>query len=87
MDKGEITERVTKLYPDAIFDIQGSDCNFELYIVSQGFEGKRILQRQQSILALFAEELASGKLHALGLKLKTPAEQESLNDASLIQLS
>jgi len=78
MEKSEILERIQGLYPEAQIEANGQDCSFELLIVSQEFQGKRPLQRQQSILGLFSEELKSGKLHALGVKAKTPDELKSM---------
>ena len=42
------------------------------------------MQRQQPILALFASELCSGKLHALSVTAKTPTEMES--QGGLVQI-
>lgn len=86
MEEQEILSRINAVYTDAIIDIAGADCSFELYIISEGFEGQRSLQRQQALLALFKEELTSGKLHALSLICKTPAEQAQSQGAGLVQL-
>jgi BolA protein len=75
MNEDEIRARVADLHPDAIIDIAGENCSFEMYIISETFEGKNTMQRQQPILALFKDELASGKLHALSIKARTPGEQ------------
>jgi hypothetical protein len=48
------------------------------------FEGMNTLKRSQPILGLFKAELASGKLHAQSVKVKTPKEQASL--AGLVQI-
>ena len=86
MDEQEITSRIAEKHPGAVIDIAGEDCSFELYIISDTFAGQRSLQRQQSILGLFSPELASGKLHALSLTLKTPEEHTQSLGAGLIQL-
>jgi acid stress-induced BolA-like protein IbaG/YrbA len=75
MNEEEIRARVATLYPDAIIDIAGENCSFEMYVLSEAFAGLNTIQRQQPILALFKDELASGKLHALSVKAKTPEEQ------------
>ena len=75
MTEQDIVDRVKGLYPDALIDVAGADCNFEMYIVSDALQGMGLLQRQQSILGLFKDELASGKLHALSIKAKTQKEQ------------
>lgn len=84
MDENEIISRVKQLYPNAVVDIAGADCSFELYVITAEFEGMNTLKRQQPILALFKEELASGKLHALSVKAKTPKEQAGV--AGLVQI-
>lgn len=84
MNEEDIIERVRGLYSDAVIDAAGEDCNFELYIVSEAFAGQNTLQRQKPILALFKDDIHSGKLHALSIKAKTPQEQNST--AGLVQI-
>jgi len=86
MEEQEILKRITDEYPGAIIDISGEECSFELYIISESFNGLRSLQRQQAILALFKNELSTGKLHALSLICKTPIEQEQTQNEGLVQL-
>ncbi len=85
MDEEQILQRIKTLYPQAAMEANGENCNFEVFVVSPEFEGMSLLKRQQSILALFREELQTGKLHALGVKAKTPAEL-SQTPSNLIQL-
>jgi len=75
MQEEEIVQRVRALYPDAVIDVAGEDCSFELYVVSEAFAGQDTLQRQKPILALFKDDIRSGALHALSVKAKTPDEQ------------
>ncbi|NEV63467.1 BolA/IbaG family iron-sulfur metabolism protein [Thiorhodococcus minor] len=75
MHQDDIVTRVRTQYPDATIDIAGADCNFEIHILSDGFAGQSLLQRQKGILALFKDELQSGAMHALTIKAKTPAEK------------
>jgi acid stress-induced BolA-like protein IbaG/YrbA len=84
MEENEIISRVKQLYPDAVIDVAGADCNFELFVISDVFEGMNTLKRSQPILGLFKAELASGKLHALSVKVKTPKEQAGV--AGLVQI-
>ena len=84
MNENEIIERIRSIYPDAAIDISGEDCSFELYVISELLGGKGTLQRQQSILDLFRNELKSGKLHALSIKARTPEEQAA--GSGLVQI-
>ena len=85
MTEQEIIARIHASYPNAIVDAAGEACSFELYIVDKAFEGLGTLQRQKPLLALFKDEIASGAIHALTIKTKTPAEQAG--DAGLVQIS
>lgn len=86
MSEEDITARVKSLYDDALVDIAGEDCSFEIYVVTPGLEGKGLLQRQKEILALFKPELESGALHALSITAKTPKELEGGGASGLIQI-
>jgi acid stress-induced BolA-like protein IbaG/YrbA len=86
MTKDEIIERIQTLYPDAALEASGSDCSFEVLIVSPAFDGLSTIKRQQPILGLFKAELATGKLHALGIKARTPAEHEAAPPPMRMQL-
>jgi acid stress-induced BolA-like protein IbaG/YrbA len=80
----EIVQRVRSLYPDAVVDVAGEDCSFELDIISDAFVGQNTLQRQKPILALFKADILNGALHALSIKAKTPSEQAGSN--GLVQI-
>lgn len=85
MKEEEIVERIRTLYPDAVIDVAGEDCSFELYVVSEAFAGQNTLQRQKPILALFKDDITNGALHALSIKAKTPTEHEG--QGGLVQIS
>jgi len=51
----------------------GAESHFNLLIVSDGFEGKRMVQRHQAVYRVLDEELQAG-LHALTLQTLTPGE-------------
>lgn len=84
MNEEEIISRIKGLYPEALIDVAGEECSFELYVIDESFAGQGTLQRQRPILALFKDEIASGKLHALSVKAKTPGEQQG--SAGLVQI-
>ncbi len=54
--------------------VSGDGHHFEAIIVSEAFEGKRPVARQQLVYATVQDEIASGTLHALSLKTLTPLE-------------
>ena len=51
----------------------GSESHFKIVVVSDVFDGQRLVQRHQSINGLLAGELA-GDLHALSMETLTPEE-------------
>ena len=55
--------------------MEGDGCNCSAVIVSPIFEGMSLLQRQRLVLGLVKEEIKSGELHALTVKIFTPAER------------
>ena len=54
--------------------VTGDGHHFEAVVVSEAFEGKRPVARQQLVYATVQDEISSGALHALSLKTMTPSE-------------
>ena len=52
---------------------KNSETHFKLVVVSDAFDGLRLVQRHQKVNALLADELRSG-LHALSMETLTAAE-------------
>ncbi len=84
MTQQEIIQRVRSLYPDAVVDVAGEDCSFEIHVICDAFAGQNTLQRQKPILGLFKEDIRSGALHALSVKAKTLSEQ--VDQTGLVQI-
>ena len=74
MNEQDLIARIRNLYPDAEISASGENCSFEVQITTPAFAEMKSLQRQRSVLTLFSEEIASGELHALTVKAKTPDE-------------
>ncbi len=51
----------------------GSESHFKVIVVSEAFEGKRLLPRHRMINSLLADEFQQG-LHALSMHTYTPSE-------------
>jgi BolA protein len=58
----------------------GSESHFKVVLVSDRFNGERILERHRSVYAVLTEELA-GPVHALALHCYTLKEWESFQNA------
>ena len=60
----------------------GAQSHFKVTVVSDAFEGKRLIARHREINGLAAEAL-QGPVHALALHTYTPAEWEARGGESL----
>ncbi|MBW9259427.1 MAG: BolA/IbaG family iron-sulfur metabolism protein [Candidatus Thiodiazotropha sp. (ex. Lucinisca nassula)] len=74
MNEQDLMHRIKELYPDAEISVTGESCSFEVNVTTPAFTDMKSLQRQRSILTLFNQEIASGELHALTVRAKTPDE-------------
>ncbi len=74
MNENDLINRIKGIYPDAEISVAGESCSFEVNVTTPAFADMKALQRQRSILTLFNDEIASGELHALTVKAKTPDE-------------
>lgn len=74
MTRDEIAARIQSAIPDASLELSGADCSFSLDVISARMQGLAAVARQRLVLGLFAPELASGALHALSVRARTPEE-------------
>ena len=74
MNEHDLIARIKDLYPDAEVSVAGENCSFEVNVTTPAFTEMKSLQRQRSILTLFNTEIASGELHALTVRARTPQE-------------
>jgi len=58
-------------------DVQGEGGKYEIYIVSELFEGMNRVKKQQTVYAPIKSLLADGSVHAVTIKALTPAEAAS----------
>lgn len=56
-----------------------SETHFKVVIVSEQFEGQRLIARHRSVNMALAEELANG-VHALSMHTYTPADWQSVEE-------
>lgn len=86
MHSSEVEARISALIEQGDVEAVGADCDFTVTVISDAFDGLSSLKRQQMILAVFTEELASGALHALSVKTFTYAEWNN-RQSGLVQIS
>ncbi len=64
--------------PDCEFVVQRDGSHYAIRAVGQVFDSKRPVQRQQLVYAALKEQIASGSIHAVHMKLFTPKEWQKL---------
>ncbi|MBK1722660.1 BolA family protein [Thiocystis violacea] len=73
------TEAVVQLIrtgiPGAKVQVTGDGSHFEAIIVSEVFEGLSLLKRERLVMETVKDQVASGELHALSVKARTPTQQ------------
>lgn len=60
----------------ADIELEGEDCNFTIWVISESFDGQSPLTRQKNIMAILGDMIKKGELHALSIKAFTAAEWE-----------
>ncbi len=78
----EVKALITKDYDDALIYIEGEGCDLLITVISQTFESQSMIQQQQGVMATLTEPLGTGRLHAVTLKLFTPAQWQEQQAAS-----
>jgi acid stress-induced BolA-like protein IbaG/YrbA len=62
--------------------VDGDGHHFEALIVSSEFVGKSRVQRQQRVNEVLRAHFNSGELHALSMKVQTPAEWQATENVA-----
>jgi BolA protein len=56
---------------------KGAETHFKVVLVSGAFEGKSSVARHQMVYRALSEEMRPGKIHALAITSRTPAEWDA----------
>ncbi|MBN2647409.1 MAG: BolA/IbaG family iron-sulfur metabolism protein [Thiotrichales bacterium] len=67
-----IRKRIQEALPESQVETSGADCSFTIIVTSASFIGKTPLQCHRMVNDIFKADIASGVLHALSIKTKTP---------------
>ncbi|WP_329958696.1 BolA family protein [Psychrobacter sp. I-STPA10] len=77
MNADDLIDFLQPHFPDAFIQAANQGNKFDVRVVDASFEGKRSVQRQQSIYALVNGFIASGDIHAMNIQALTPEEWEA----------
>ena len=81
MTAERIKEMIERGIPGArveVRDMTGGGDHFEATVVSEGFEGKGLVERHQVVYAALGDAMRQA-VHALALKTLTPAQDQDRN--------
>lgn len=77
------SEDIAKILLEALSDceitVTGEGNHFQLTVVGEMFEGMSSVKRQQSIYACLNSYIADGTIHAITMKVYTPAESQKVS--------
>jgi acid stress-induced BolA-like protein IbaG/YrbA len=79
MSADEIKSSLEAALPDSMVrvdDLTGGGDHFQVWVISQAFEGKSLVEQHQMVYGVLKEGLGSERIHALALKTYTPAQWE-----------
>lgn len=75
----ELEDKLNNLETVKQARVDGDGYHYQLTVVSDAFEGKSRVARQQWVYAQLKDEITSGKLHALSMKTMTEEEWRQQN--------
>jgi acid stress-induced BolA-like protein IbaG/YrbA len=75
----EIKQTLANAFPVTLIetqDLTGGGDHWQVIIVSPAFEGKGLLDQQRMVNEALKQEMQTQRIHALTMKLYTPAQWE-----------
>lgn len=74
MTADELKTLIAAGLPCEHLEVEGDGRHWYAVIVSEQFEGKRLIQRHQRVYATLGSRMHSDEVHALSMKTLTPTE-------------
>ena len=74
MNQSEIRDLLNSNFEDSVIEVTLKDSYCNIFIASDKFKGLSKLKCQQMVYSYISEQIASGSIHAVELKLKTLQE-------------
>lgn len=73
METETVADLIRQGLPGAEVEVSGDGRHFEATVVSAAFEGLPPLKRERLVMDTVRPQIASGELHALSVRTRTPA--------------
>jgi acid stress-induced BolA-like protein IbaG/YrbA len=77
METSAVKTLIEQGMPGARVEVTGDGRHFEAIVISDGFEGKSLLERHRMVMATVHEQIASDELHALSIKAYSPEQWQA----------
>ena len=74
MQAGAVKILLEEKIPGASVSVEGEGCDFRVTIISDEFQGKLPVKRQQMVYAHLNPFIASGEIHAVTMVTQTRSE-------------
>ena len=75
MESSQILALLEAKFPGCKFSVEGGDGKFMVKAVGDAFDGLNAVKRQQAIYSVLNDHINSGAIHAVTMRLSTPAEE------------
>lgn len=77
MNPEDVKTLLESAIPDCQFEVASGGGHYNITAIGEVFDGKRAVQRQQLIYAALNNEISSGAMHAVNMKIFTPSEWQA----------
>jgi acid stress-induced BolA-like protein IbaG/YrbA len=84
MQPEEVKAKIEAGIPGAEVSVKSDGSHYEVTVISEAFDGKTRLKKEQMVNGTLINEITSGAIHALNIRPYTPAEWAT---ASKLQVS
>ncbi len=71
MELSDVKKMIQAAFPDAdveVVDQTGTQDHFGIYVESQSFEGKKLIEQHRMVQAAVQEAMNDGRIHAVQIK-------------------
>ncbi|MBK52450.1 MAG: cell division protein BolA [Gammaproteobacteria bacterium] len=75
MESSQIAALLEEAFPDCRISVEGGEGKFLVTAVGDAFDGLNAVKRQQAVYSVLNGFISSGAIHAVTMRLSTPAEQ------------
>ncbi|MCW8887944.1 MAG: BolA/IbaG family iron-sulfur metabolism protein [Gammaproteobacteria bacterium] len=83
METSEVKALLDAALPDCEITVDSDGSHYDVTVIGSEFEGVSTLNRQRAINKILMEHITSGTIHAVNIKVFSPAEREKAQKLSI----